>query len=152
MTVRATVVRPATRADATAWLEMRRALWPGADEDHAREIEQFFTVGLRNLLAVLVAVDASNHPVGVAELSIRNCAEGCDSDRVAYLEGWYVVPEARRQGVGRALVEAAEAWGRAQDCREFASDTQIDNAVSAAAHHALGFTETDRIRTFRKAL
>jgi len=145
-------VRPVTRADAAAWLEMRRALWPGADPDHAREIDQFFTIGVRNLLAVLVAFEASSRPVGFAELSIRNCAEGCDTDRVAYLEGWYVVPAARRQGVGRALVEAAEAWGRLQGCTEFGSDTEIDNAVSAAAHLALGFTETDRIRTFRKPL
>lgn len=131
---------------------MRRALWPGDDEDHARETERFFTVGVRNLLAVLLAFDASNRAVGFAELSIRNCAEACETDRVAYLEGWFVVPEARRQGIGRALVEAAEAWGRAQGCTEFASDTQIDNTVSATAHHALGFTETDRIRTFRKTL
>lgn len=145
-------VRPATRVDRAAWLAMRRALWPDGDEDHAREIEQFFRRGLRGLLAALLAFDASNRPIGFAELSIRNCAEGCDTDRVAYLEGWFVIPEARQQGVGRALVQAAEAWGRAQGCTEFASDTQIDNAVSAAAHHALGFTETDRIRTFRKTL
>jgi len=29
---------------------------------------------------------------------------------------------------------------------------QIDNEVSATAHLALGFTETDRIWTFRKRL
>ena len=131
---------------------MRRELWPGADADRAREVEQFFAGGLREPLAVLLAFDASNRAVGFAELSIRNCAEGCDTDRVAYLEGWFVVSDARRQGVGRALVQAAEAWGRAQGCTEFASDTHIDNAVSAAAHLALGFTETDRIRTFRKPL
>jgi len=131
---------------------MRRALWPGADEDHARETEQFFTARVRNLLVVLIAFDGSGRPVGFAELSIRNCAEGCETDRVGYLEGWYVVPDARRKGVGRALVEAAEAWARAQGCTEFGSDTEIDNAVSAAAHHALGFTETERLRTFRKPL
>ena len=146
------VVRSAVAADAATWLTMRRALWPGADLDHAREVERFFAGGLRGLLAVFLAFDASNRPVGFAELSIRNCAESCETDRVAYLEGWFVVPEARRQGVGRALVEAAEGWGRARGCTEFASDTEIDNAASAAAHHALGFTETDRIRTFRKAL
>ncbi len=144
-------VRAASVADAEAWREMRCALWPGADEDHAREVGQFFTSGVRNLLAVLIAVDA-DRPVGFAELSIRNCAESCETDRIAYLEGWYVVPAARRRGVGRALVHAAEAWARAQGCTEFGSDTQIHNAVSAAAHHALGFTETEQLRTFRKVL
>jgi len=68
------------------------------------------------------------------------------------LEGWYVVAEARRRGVGRALVRAAEAWGRAQGCTEFASDALLDNHVSAAAHQALDFDEVAQIRCFRKDL
>ena len=90
--------------------------------------------------------------IKLAELSIRNYAEDCVTDRVAYLEGWYVVPGARRQGVGRALIAAAEQWGRGQGCTEFASDAVIDNEISAAAHRALGFTETAQIRCFKKQL
>jgi aminoglycoside 6'-N-acetyltransferase I len=86
---------------------------------------------------VLLAEDAVGDIVGIAELSIRAYAEGCRTDRVAYLEGWYVVPEARRQGVGRALIESAEEWARAQGCTEFASDIQPANEVSAAAHRMM---------------
>jgi len=131
---------------------MRCELWPAGADDHAREAEQFFDGTLRNLLEVQLAFDASGRAVGFAELSIRNCAEGCETDRIGYLEGWFVEPDVRRQGVGRALVEAAEAWARRQGCVEFASDTHIDNLPSAKAHEALGFTETDRIRCFRKSL
>jgi aminoglycoside 6'-N-acetyltransferase I len=49
-------------------------------------------------------------------------------------------------------VAAAEAWARAQGCREFASDALADNMVSARAHRALGFDEVATIRCFRKAL
>jgi aminoglycoside 6'-N-acetyltransferase I len=49
-------------------------------------------------------------------------------------------------------VRAAEEWGRAQGCTEFASDALIENVVSIAAHRALGFTEIDRVVTFRKDL
>src|SRR6266571_3216545 len=91
-------------------------------------------------------------PVGLAELSIRPYAEGCQGDRVAYLEGWFVVPGARGRGVGRALIAAAEDWGRAQGCREFASDAEPDNDVSAAAHHAVGFVKVGLVRCFRKEL
>ena len=49
--------------------------------------------------------------LGFAELSIRNYAEDCTTNRVAYLEGWYVEPHARRRGVGRALVQAARPRG-----------------------------------------
>jgi aminoglycoside 6'-N-acetyltransferase I len=82
----------------------------------------------------------------------ENGSEDCLTDRVAYLEGWYVEPEYRRQGVGRALVEASEQWGRAVGCTEFGSDALIENDVSAAAHAALGFEETAQIRCFKKNL
>ena len=148
-----TLVRAVTPADAGAWLQMRNALWPeGPESEHREEIERFFAGQVRDPLATLVALNAAGDPVGFAELSIRPYAEDCVTDHVAYLEGWYVVPDARRQGVGGALVRAAEEWGRAQGCTEFASDALIDNDVSAAAHRALGFHETVQIRCFRKDL
>lgn len=134
---------------------MREALWPadaGEPSDHPDEIARFFAGALHEPLAVLIAEDGSGRALGFAELSIRNYAEGCVTNRVAYLEGWYVEPHARRRGVGAALVRAAEDWGRAQGCTEFASDALIDNEISAAAHEALGFDETARIRCFRKDL
>jgi len=104
------------------------------------------------LLEVLLAVDEAGEALGFAELSIRPYAEGCVTDRVAYLEGWYVVPKARRAGIGRALVAAAERWARAQGCIEFGSDALIDNEVSEAAHLALGFMEIEQIRCFLKRI
>lgn len=146
-------VRSVTLADAAAWLEMREALWPEDNHSsHAAEIDRYFAGQLREPLAVLMAVDERNVPLGFAELSIRNYAEDCVTDRVGYLEGWYVVPQARRRGIGRALVAAAEEWARQQGCTEFGSDALIDNQVSAAAHRALGFAETVQIRCFRKDL
>ena len=131
---------------------MRVALWPeGTSSEHADEIDQFFAGTLKNPLEVLLAVDEAGKTVGFAELSIRNYAEDCATDRVAYLEGWYVDAEWRRRGVGKALVAAAEDWARAQGCTEFGSDALLDNLPSAAAHRALGFEETVQIRCFRKA-
>ena len=146
-------VRHAAPTDAGAWLRMREALWPEEIDSLAGEAARFFTGDLTNPLAVLVAEDEeSSALLGFAELSIRNYAEDCETDRIAYLEGWYVVPAARRQGVGRALIDAAEEWGRAQGCTEFGSDALIDNDVSASAHRALGFDETAQIRCFLKRL
>jgi aminoglycoside 6'-N-acetyltransferase I len=145
-------VRAATPADSAEWLRMREALWPEGKADHPGEIERYFQGRLREPLEVLLAIDDRGQAVGFAELSIRTYAEDCVTDHVAYLEGWYVDPQARRQGAGRALVAGAEAWARTQGCTEFASDALLDNAVSAAAHNALGFEETVQLRCFRKQL
>jgi aminoglycoside 6'-N-acetyltransferase I len=146
-------VRPVVREDAAAWLRMREALWPEYEGGwHAKEIDEFLAGRSRMPLAVLVAVDDTDRPIGFVELFIRPYAEDCETDRVAYLEGWYVEPDVRRQGVGRALIAASEQWGREQGCTEFGSDALIDNDVSAAAHQALGFVETVQIRCFKKNL
>ena len=146
-------VRPAKSSDAGAWLRLRRGLWPeGSEAEHQHEIEHFFTGEAREPVEVLLAEDAGGDLVGVAELSIRAYAEGCESDRVAYVEGWFVAPQARGRGIGRALIAAAEAWGRAQGCGELASDAEPDNEVSAAAHRSLGFEDVGLVRCFRKDL
>ena len=146
-------VRPAQPSDAGAWLRLRCALWPdGSEAEHRGEIDRFFAGDAREPLAVLLGERGAGCPVGLAELSIRPYAQGCDSDRVAYLEGWFVEATARGSGVGRALIAAAEQWGRAQGCHELGSDTQPDNDVGAAAHRALGFVEVGLARCFRKDL
>lgn len=146
-------IRPATPGDAAAWLRMRVDLWPdGSEDEHRNEVERYFAGHAPEPLEVLLAENGPSRIVGFAELSMRPYAEGCRTSPVAYLEGWYVVPEARRAGIGRALIAAAEDWGRSQGCSELASDAQWDNDVSAAAHRAAGFTEVGLVRCFRKAL
>ena len=141
-------IRAVRPSDRDAWLRMRLALWP---DSAPQEVDDFFSGIAHEPLAVLVAEEQGDL-AGFVELSIRNVAEGCTTNRVGYLEGWYVEAFLRRRGIGRALVAAAEEWARAQNCMEFASDTRIDNEASAAAHAALGFEEVERIRCFRKSL
>jgi aminoglycoside 6'-N-acetyltransferase I len=135
------------------WARMRRELWPDATlEQHLVEIDRYFTGERCHLQAVLLAVDASGSALGFAELNIRPYAEGCSTDRVAYLEGWYVATSHRRRGIGGALVAEAALWAREQGCTEFASDVVAGNDVSAMAHRALGFEEVESIICFRKEL
>lgn len=146
-------MRHARPEDALSWAALRHALWPDeSPEELGREAQAFFSGSDQRLLAVLLAEEEPGNLLGFAELSLRPYAEDCRTSPVAFLEGWYVIPSARRKGVGRALVVAAEAWGRAQGCREFASDTTLDNTLSAAAHLALGFEDAGVLRCFRKEL
>ena len=131
---------------------MRDALWPSPANAHDRAIDRFFGGTAREPLCVLTAFDDRGDAIGMIELSIRAYAEGCATDRVAFVEGWYVEPEVRGTGVGAALIAAAERWARSQGCTELASDAEVDNLSSAAAHLAVGFVETGVVRCFKKSL
>jgi GNAT superfamily N-acetyltransferase len=82
---------------------------------------------------------------GFLEAALRSRADGCEARPVGYIEGWYVDPDMRRRGVGRAQVEEAEAWAPARGCRQMASDAELWNEVSHQAHGALGYEETARL-------
>ena len=148
----AVTIREAGASDAAAWLDMRDALWPDAGRlDLEREVARHFA-SHAPALCVFLAEDAEGRPLGMLELSLRSCADGCVSMPVPYVEGWYVVPATRRHGVSRALIRAAVAWAREHRYTELASDTQLWNEDSARAHHALGFEEVERAIHFRLAV
>ena len=132
---------------------MRALLWDDADRDELRrEAEAFFDGRLRELAQVFVAEGDDGRALGFIELSIRtHGADGCKPP-VPYVEGWYVVASARRRGVGRALMEAAEAWARAEDYTELGSDALLDNEPSLRVHLRLGFEEIERLIKLRKTL
>lgn len=150
-------IRPVEAGDAAEWLRMRAALWADTPrEEHEQDMEPVL-LGMNplpdpTLQAVLVCVRPEGGLCGMVELGLRAYAEGCDAGPIAYLEGWYVDPDQRGAGVGRALVAAAEAWALAQGCHELASDAEIDNQISQEAHLRLGFTEVGRSVHFRKGL
>ncbi|NTY84907.1 aminoglycoside N-acetyltransferase AAC(6')-Il [Citrobacter werkmanii] len=147
------LIRRVEAGDASSWLSMRHALWPdGSLQEHESEITDFFSGKVSRPAEVLIAIAANGEALGFAELSIRPYAEECYSGNVAFLEGWYVVPSARRKGIGSSLVAAAEQWARGKGCTEFASDTQLTNSGSVSAHLAVGFAEVAQVRCFRKAL
>ena len=148
----ALVIRPVEHGDAAVWERMRTALWPDDTGSHAAEIARFFSPQRSEPLEVLLACSGAGAPLGFVELSIRPHAAGCTSDRVAFVEGWYVEPQHRRRGVGAALMRAAEEWGRANKCPELGSDTELWNESSIDAHKALGFEEVERLVAFRKSL
>ena len=147
-------VSPLTPDDAPAWAAMRRELgveWVIDNIDAM--VASYLATGTIDHLphVVLIAKDDAG-PVGFAEVSLRQYAEGCGTSPVGYLEGWFVSERARGAGVGRALVEAGERWARRFGCREFASDAELDNAGSLAAHEKLGFEPVCDIRCFRKRI
>ncbi len=106
----------------------------------------------RPTTTVLVADLGNRRLGGFAELGSRKYAEGCATSPVAYLEGIWVDPDARRQGVARELIRGAEEWARGRGSTELASDCEIDNLTSESLHRAVGFEEVERIVCFRRHL
>jgi aminoglycoside 6'-N-acetyltransferase I len=150
-------IRPVDKGDKAEWLRMRMALWPDADPGEERAvIQQFLSttphVSIPSLDAAYVCERPGGGLCGLVEVSIRPYVDGCQTNGVGYLEAWYVDPDFRGRGIGRSLVGAAEDWARSQGCQEMASDTDLDNLDSQAAHHRLGYTETGRIVQFSKVL
>ncbi len=102
---------------------------------------------------LLVAIDENGALTGFLSAGLRSHADSCDPARpVGYVEGWFVHEKFRKQGVGKALLNSAEEWARANGCVEMASDALIENEGSQRAHEALGFEVVDRCVHFRKKL
>jgi GNAT superfamily N-acetyltransferase len=76
-------------------------------------------------------------PVAVAQVRYRWSvwweAEDC------WLEDLYVAPEARREGVGRTLVEAVADRARERGCRRVELDVNSENPAAMALSRSLGF-------------
>lgn len=79
-------------------------------------------------------------PIGVAQLRFRPSVWTGAED--AWLEDLFVVPEARREGVGRALVQACLERARARGCKRIQLDANERNRGALALYESLGFDST----------
>lgn len=144
-------VRKLEEKDFENWFRLRKHLWDEAsDEDHKSEMTDIYEHSETQL--VLVAETSGGNLVGFLEASIRPFVEDCHSENVGYLEGWWIEPEFRRNGIGKSLVKMAENWARSKGCAEMASDSEIGNDLSLTAHLNLGYEETSRLVHLRKDL
>ena len=125
---------------------MRLALWPDCSD---ADIDPWLA---RDDAATFLAERGDGTLCGFVEVGSRPYAEGCESSPVGYIEGWWVDADMRRSGVGRMLLEAAEAWARARGYTEMGSDALLDNDASHAAHGHCGYQEVERLVMFRKSL
>lgn len=144
-------VRRLIEKDISEWFRLRKILWDELpDEEHKAEMRDIFEHTETQL--VLVAETSGGKLVGFLEASIRPFVEDCHSEDVGYLEGWFVEPEYRENGIGGKLVRAAEGWARKKGCEEMASDAEVGNELSLTAHQSLGYEETSRLVHLRKDL
>jgi RimJ/RimL family protein N-acetyltransferase len=148
-------IREARPGDAGALVELARAVggepegWliaNGAWRSASDERRYLRTVGKHPHAAVFVA----QAPDGiVGRLSISRDPHPASS-HVADL-GLMVAKRHRRQGIGRALMEAAERWARGVGVRKLELHVFPHNAAALALYDELGYTrEGFRRRHYRR--
>src|SRR5215470_10351245 len=96
------------------WLALRSRLWPdGSEAEHLRYMADAIARGH----FVRLAIAANGSAIGFVEASQRvDYVNGTNSSPVAFLEGLYVEPASRLNGIARELVAAVEAWAAAKGC------------------------------------
>jgi len=109
--------------------------WPSANAFHAgveRLIERADTEYL------IGAADEDSPPAGVCQLRYRFGVWTAAEEMC--LEDLFVREDARRSGLGAALVQAAIGRARAHGCREVELDTNAANGAARALYGRFGFS------------
>ncbi len=143
------LIRRAVPDDATLLGALAGRMWAHDDGELAQE---FAALTQSPEAACFLAYEDAT-PIGFAQCQLRHdYVEGCETSPVGFLEGIYVDEGHRHGGVARQLLHACEGWARDMDCREFASDCEIDNQASLSWHLNAGFEEMGRTIWFAKKL
>ena len=142
-------IRKVSQKDKLQWVALRAELWPEADLDQLRnEVHKL----LEDANWGIFVAEREGKIVGFIECSIRDKAPGCHTNKIGYIEAWFVVPQFRNRSTGARLVESGERWAEEMGCVEMASDTTSEYPLSPDAHKALGYQEVKRKFYYRKSL
>jgi ribosomal protein S18 acetylase RimI-like enzyme len=134
-------IRPAAEADAPAAVGLMAQLAEfGHGQVHPGVEERFRTMIEAPQHAIFVAEAGHGQVVGLLTMSQRWTL--WHAGPCALIEELVVDKGARRQGVGRALIQAALDWARAQGCSEVELSTEPDNLKAQAFYRRLGFEST----------
>ena len=141
-------IRVAQASDGDAVIEMAERLQEGAASwRNPQEVRRAVIGWVRESLADLGDPDTRAF---VAERNGEVVGFVCASERShftgevdTYIGELVVAKNAERSGIGRALVEATEDWGRCRGRRRVAVDTGAANGVARQFYAALGYEEEE---------
>jgi ribosomal protein S18 acetylase RimI-like enzyme len=152
------VIRRATSADLDTVVALRIALLREY-RDHPVYGRLRPDVEQRARLVFGSQLESSNEVILLAEqertcVGLLRCVESIASpllipDRYCYVSSAYVVPQHRRQGVLRALLDHAIAWCRERGLTEMRLHNVGTREPSAAAWNSMGFEIVEQVRVRR---
>lgn len=134
-------IRRASKADADAIAQLLHD-FNSEYEDYTPGVPAL-TERLGELLAngAITVLLAGNPPTGFALFRLRPSLWAKAGD--AYLEELYVVPEQRRRGIGRALLEASIKTARQAGANHFELTTGETDKEARALYESHGFTNRE---------
>ncbi|MDE7303744.1 MAG: GNAT family N-acetyltransferase [Oscillospiraceae bacterium] len=144
------MIRKASKNDIMTIANLAVLMWTNASVD---DLTVEFSELLSKDNAQIFLKYENDIPVGFAQCQLRNdYVEGTETTPVGYLEGIFILENYRNRGYAKELLNECEKWAKDKDCKEFASDCEIDNDNSFKFHMAMNFTEANRIICFTKKL
>ncbi len=131
------------------WSELRASLWPKLNpNEHLVDIKK-----ISKLMTYTGWIAFHNDtPIGFVEASLRPFANGCKSLPTVFLEGIWVNPNNRNQGISKKLLDIVEQWAKENQIFEIGSDVDASNKLSQDIHSLWGFKETEKVIYYRKEL
>jgi GNAT superfamily N-acetyltransferase len=158
------VVRRATVKDLDAVIQLRLALlreypdhpiYGRLQPDVNERARALFAAQLRSTTEVMFlaafdcmggARDCRADSVGILRCTESTSSPLLEPSRYAYVSSVYVHPDARRRGVLRAMLRAADEWSRARGLEEMRLHNVADSASAGVAWSALGFEVVEHVR------
>ena len=148
-------VRPATVHDLDAVMELRLALLREHAEhpvygrlrtDVSQRARELFATQLRSTSESIFLAECEGIVAGILRIVDSIGSPLLDPARYAYVSSVYVRPDARRRGVLRAMLNAADAWSRARGLTQMRLHNVVGSASAEGAWAALGFAVVEQVR------
>ena len=143
-------VEPISKVNVNDVVLLAEMLWPDTE---ISGLEAHYSELLGSAQGACFVLREGESHIAFIEVSLRSdFVEGSSGSPVPFIEGIFVSPAYRRNGLGRLLMQKAEEWALAKGFKEICSDTELGNQSSVRFHLAAGFSETSRNIYFVKHL
>lgn len=134
------LIRPIKQQDKSRWLELFKAyieFYKSKLSDAQYELTWQRINSDFNMHGLLAEVDG--HIVGLAHYIFR--PDTWEIEDFCYLEDLYVDPQARKVGIGRALIKAVEEIAVAKGSKRLYWTTAPDNSVARSLYEKLAVSD-----------
>lgn len=142
-------LRKARREDQAGFDRVMQVISDGPVQDRTKAAELIEKVATDPQKYLLVAEDRDTGTLCGTLLGVV-FEDICDDCRpILLIENVAVLPDYQGRGVGRAMFDEIERWGREQDCHYEMLVSGLQRTGAHKFYHALGF---DEVKGFKKYL